>query len=472
MRVPSLKVLVLLLACCAGAATRAAAQGAHDTHLESALLELLREKGVLTEAECQQLLAIAKERARAEGREVELIESSLQRLAAPDVGVRGGTAGKLLFRSADGKWTMGLRGRMQMRVSSQSDDAPNIDSNADLDTEGGVNFSVPRVRFGVAGNAGAENVKYNLEWDMGTTSTLNAAAAQAGARAFNLRAAYVDWGFANGTTLRFGQAKFPFGREEQISGFGISLMERSLASNNFTPSWEPLAMLSGTLGGGALDWSAAVSNGDGQSINNNDGDAENGLRQGVRLVWNAVGEPIKTDGPSFQTLAAGDTRAAFGASWMKNDNSVDKNTKAPITAAGGKSVRDSESLGLDFQLMSGPWSFMAEWFERKEDRIGLAGQRDDGTTLQLGYFLVPNAWELVARVSRLSPSGNAAAPTAGVLANTQAREVTLGLNRYLDGHNSKWMFDVVRTDFHHVVGVPLGEDVDTTQYRIQYQAIF
>ncbi|MGQ0554210.1 MAG: porin [Planctomycetota bacterium] len=468
----NVRITLALLCVLAGfLAAPATAQATDGTTVEVAILDVLLARGLIDQPTYEELLALAREKAAGSRSEIDLIEGRLERLRAADVAVSGGTAGKLLFKSPDGKWSMGMRGRVQLRASSQTNDAPNIDSNVDADGEDGQNFSLPRVRFGLSGQAGAENVTYNVEWDMSSTSTLNGAAAQAGAKAFNLRAGYVDWGFQNGMTLRFGHGKFPFGREELMSAFNLSLMERSLASNNFTPSYEPMAMLYGTSGANEFEYYAAVSNGDGAMVQNNDGDSENGLRHGVRVVWNAVGAPLKADGPSFQTLEKGDTRFAMGASWMKNDNSVDKNTKGAITAAGGSSVRDSTSLGLDLQLMSGPWSVLAEWFDRDEERVGLPGQRDDGQTLQIGYFLEPRVWELVARVSRVDASSTANAPTAGVLANTDAKELTLGVNRYFDGHNSKWMFDVVRTNFsnHALAG---GEDVDTTQYRLQYQAVF
>ncbi|MGQ0554267.1 MAG: porin [Planctomycetota bacterium] len=472
MRIVTRVLPAALLAALAWLPSSASAQATDASSVETAILDVLLAQGLIDQTQYEQLLAMAREKVADSRGEIDLIEGRLERLRAAAVTVDGGAPGKLLFRSPDGKWSLGLKGRIQARVISQKDDAPNIDSNTDLDTESGVNFSTPRVRLGFEGQAGAENVKYKLEWDMSTTGTLNAGAAAGAANAFNLRHAFVDWGFENGLSLRFGQSKFPFGREENISSGNIALMDRSLASNRFAPAYEPMAMLFGTGNGGEYEYYAAVSNGDGRSINNNDGDSENGVRKGVRFVWNAVGTPLKADGPAFQTVDSGETKVSFGASWMKNDNAVDIATKGAITAAGGlASVTDSESLGLDVQAMSGPWSILAEWFDRKEDRLGLPGQRDDGQTLQVGYFLDPHVWEIVARVSRLDASATANAPTAGVLNNTDSKELTLGLNRYVDGHNAKWMFDVVRTTFsNHAVAA--GEDLDNTQYRIQYQAIF
>ncbi|MGQ0554159.1 MAG: porin [Planctomycetota bacterium] len=473
--------LALSAALLLGLPQPAGAQSTDATSVEVAILDILLERGLIDQAQYQGLLTLAREKAAGTRGEIDLIEGRLERLRAADVITTGGTPGKLLFKSPDGKWSMGLKGRLQMRATVQKDDAPNLDANTglpatDVDSESGTNFSVPRVRLSLEGQAGAENVAYKLEWDMSTTAALNGAAAQAGAKAFNMRNAYVDYGFQNGLTLRFGQAKFPFGREENTSAFGTGLMEKSLASNNFTPAYEPLMMLHGKQGEGEWEYYAAISNGDGQSVNNNDGDSENGLRKGVRVVWNLVGQPLKLDGPSFQTLDSGETRASIGASWMKNDNAVDKNTKGTLVA-GAPSVRDSETLGLDFQLMSGRWSVLAEWFDRQEDRVGAAGQRDDGNTLQVGYFLEPHVWEVVARVSRLDGDAVNPAPgaaglppfSAGVLANTDTREMALGVNRYIDGHNSKWMFDVVRTDYRNHA---LVDDIDHTQYRVQYQVIF
>jgi hypothetical protein len=44
-------------------------------------------------------------------------------------------------------------------------------------------------------------------------------------------------------------------------------------------------------------------------------------------------------------------------------------------------------------------------------------------------------------------------------------ELTVGVNRYIDGHNAKWMVDVNTRS-------PNGTSANNKELRLQYQAIF
>jgi len=412
----------------------AGAQQGGDVSMETALLDILREKGLIDATQYDELMKLARERADQRSNETTLIEASLQRLAAPDVQARGGTPTRLLFRSPDGKWSLGLRGEIQARLE---------DFNSEDDTKDGTNFSIPRARIITEGTAGAPNVRYKLMLDMPTNSKIVDPAADA---TTNVRDAYVDWGFTQGNlhSLRFGQFKFPFGREMLTSTSQISFPDISIAATEFAPNYEPAAMFQGQLGDDLFEYQVAAANGEGRGKNNTAGETKDGLREGVRVVFNPLG-PVKNEGPAFQTIADSSLRLSLGAAFMRNEDS----SALATTTVGSK----TETGNLEASLYFGPLSLLAEVYDRTTD-ADTGDLEDLGRTLQAGFFFVPEKWEVVARYSGVDYD-----------AKDDAEERTLGLNWYVDRHNGKWQVDWSRLDNE-------GTTPDATRWRLQYQVLF
>ena len=413
--------------------TVALAQSSADSTLETDLLDILKEKGVITADQYDSLLAAAHKRAEARSNELTLIDASLQRLAAPDVQARGGQPGKLVFRSPDGKWTMGLRGEIQARVEHTDSNDPTKDDN---------NISVPRARLTVEGTAGAPNIRYKLQLDASTNSKPTDPATEPAATP---RDVYVDWGFLETNSLRLGQFKFPFGREQLTSTSQIDLQELSIATNEFTPSYEPAAMVSGLLADGMFEYQAAMSNGEGRGKNNTPGETKNGMRAGARVVWNPLGA-FKLDGPAFQTVDDGSTKLGVGAALMRNEDSSGLNTVTP----GANTETSDFEAGLD----SGPLAVLAEAFHRTTHAQAGGDTIDDGRNFQLGYLFDAARFELVGRYSSIDYG-----------AKDDQFEKTVGVNWYVDRHNAKWM-----ADFSKLSGQ--GSTPDTNRLRLQFQVLF
>ncbi len=413
----------------------AVAQSTDATTVDVAILDVLRARGIIDEPQYEELLALAREKAAAATSEIDLIEGRLARLRAPDasVTVDGGKPGKLTFKSADGKWSMNLKGRLQTRVQTTSSDS---------DTKDGTNFSVARARLGFEGNAGAENVTYKFEVDFSTNSSNSSTSSTKNPQ---LRSGYINWGFENGLNLEFGQFKFPYSRETLTSSANLEFADRSIAAKAFAPEYEPGAMLHGTLNDGEWEYYAAASNGQGAGANNPAGDDQNGLRSGARIVWNPFG-PTQYQGPAFQTVDDGETKLALGASFNQNKDSTGTTTVTPGA--------DTDSTGLEAQLFSGPWSLLAEYYGRSSNLAGAPSTDDDGSTVQVGWFLVPDAWELVARHSDVNME-----------TSDDQTENTIGVNYYVARQAGKWQLNLGRMTFD-------GSSPDQDQITLQYQLIF
>jgi len=396
-------------------------------------MDMLREQGIISSEQYEQLWSLARQRFSSDQAQVDLIEGRLSRLRAPDVQVVGGKPTDLEFRSPDGKWTMGIKGRIQARYE-------NKDSDAEAQT--GQNFSVPRARLTFDGKAGAENIRYKLELDASTNSNISTDDQQRDVRVAD---AWIDWAMAAYSAFRMGQYRFPFGREGAVNSGALALTSTSIAYREFAPGREPGAMVHGRLADDRLDYYTAVSNGDGTGDANAAGESRDGLRDGVRVVWNPLGR-MRADGSAFQTEIEGGTRVALGGSYMVNHDSVGKNTVAPGA--------NTSTAGAEFQLFTGPLSLQAEHYDRTSELDGGAKIDDSGHTEQVGCFLFKDVWELVARHSVIDFD-----------TKTDQTETTLGLNFYRDEHRNQWTLEYAW----------LNDDddaPDARRIRLQWQVMF
>jgi len=438
-----------------------AAQSDDDGNLDVAILDILLERGLIDEAQYDELLALARARAATNASQIDVIEGRLARLTAPDVQVDGGSPGKLEFKSPDGKWSLGVNGYIQARYVSR---------HSDEDDEDGGNFSVPRARVTFAGNAGRENIRYKLELDAGTSSSQDTdldttePSEQKDAR---VKDAYIDYGVTERGSVRFGQFKFPFGREELISDSAGQFNERSIASTTYSPKREPGIGWVGKGPEGLFEYQLTAANGDGENEPNTAdnvvspvvgaGDTGDGLRYGGRFVWYPLGE-MKYDTPAFQTLDGG-SKIAIGVAYMINHDASFLNTVSQALPSGGT---DAETIGAEFQWMIGPFSLLAEYFDRTTDPSGVSDQNDDGYNLQAGCFIVPKEWEVAARLAEVDQTDDSLLGAAAA----KIQETGIAINRYIDGHNGKWMLDYIMLDNETV------DDDDEDQIRLQYQIKF
>ena len=162
------------------------------------------------------------------------------------------------------------------------------------------------------------------------------------------------------------------------------------------------AMLDGAYE--ALRWSLAVQNG-------GDGSG-NDLALTGRLSFDALGEGAdRVEG----ALASGDgTNLTLGAAYHDDASA----------SAGG------DVLALDAFASSGPLAAQLEWLDYGDD--GLYGVFADTSpwSVSASYVVVPDKYEVAVRWQDLDD------------VNDQ-RALTLGINRYLQGHDCKWQLNYV-----------------------------
>ncbi|MGH7428669.1 MAG: OprO/OprP family phosphate-selective porin [Candidatus Methylomirabilaceae bacterium] len=207
------------------------------------VLDIMKEKGQISEEKYQEL----KERAKKEGAGKIL------------AGFEGWTP---YIKSVDGQHKIEFHGRVNFDLRAYESESRNLDANrsnlsptrTDLTTK----FLIRRARLGVD----ATFFKY-LDFKVEGEFQELGADADPSPR-FRLTDGYVELKYWPEFRVRGGQFKVPFSFEELTSSRFIDFVERSLV-NNLVPARDVGGMLHGSLFGGILEYYAGTFNGTGQN---------------------------------------------------------------------------------------------------------------------------------------------------------------------------------------------------------------
>ncbi|MBI4381433.1 MAG: hypothetical protein HY574_09625 [candidate division NC10 bacterium] len=220
-----------------------AAEKKDDKAVLDEVLDILKEKGQITEEKYQEL----KVRAKKEG---------VGKILA---GFKGWTP---YISSADGEHKIEFHGRVHFDMRAYEERSRNLDGNrsnvsatrSDLVT----NFRLRRARLGVDATF-FKYLDFKVEGDFGEQGT-----------PFILTDGYGELNYWREFKIRGGQFKVPFSFEELTSSRFIDFVERSVV-NNLVPARDVGAMVHGSLFGGMVDYGVGIFNGTGQNnFENND----------------------------------------------------------------------------------------------------------------------------------------------------------------------------------------------------------
>jgi phosphate-selective porin OprO and OprP len=464
-----------LLLCAAATAT--AQEGAPKT-VDGKLLEILKRRGVIDEAEFAELKTLEADLVRQADRESELnakIDEMTARLVqdAPKTAYKPGAG--FSWKTADGLFSLNIGGRMQVRFTYGIDD----DNDDDLQ-----DFATQRVRLWLKGVAFDPKLTYEIQFDVngdlpkgsvspGTVATSGgsdgnsdgnidtgsistASASFTGAdRLVELKDAFLNYEISGKAfQLKGGQFKVPYSRHQLTSSGRQSFVDRTTTDPIFAPGRSKGAMFWGALGGEKNDlfeYNAGAFNGEGENLPNND----DGLMWAGRVAVNPTGAVAYSES-DLRPEEDRPFRIALGvnALYHQNDNRTANND-------------DAWSIGLDLTAMWCGFFFTGEFHHREVDPTGaLTSDTDiDGWFAQLGYMIVPQTFEIGFRVAEVdwdyagSPSGTS--PTG-------QREWLGVLNYFWHDHNLK-----AQLDFGHVEARTFNANAeDEWRLRVQVQLVF
>lgn len=326
-----------------------------------------------------------------------------------------------------------LSNRMQVRFTSEDLDTPSAQGTAAPERD---SFRLRRMKTKMDGWAYTKDLAYELQINFADSANV-------------LEDANVSYDFTKGKKafmLKGGQYKVPFGRQELTSSGSQQFVDRAAVSNTFARGRDIGVQLWGTPNNGMIDWRVGVFNGNGRTTSRNDNDD---LQLNARLQWAPFGDP-KYSESDFDS--AGTLLFAIAGEYEESTREV---AAAGTTPA---HQNDQEITGFDAVLKFKGFSLFGEVFDRENVRTGTISDFDDeGYTLQAGYFVIPNKFEIALRVSEFDPNS--------AVGSNERTEDGVAFNYFFNKHSHK-----LQADYRQLENKALRRE--DKEIRIQYQLIF
>lgn len=415
----SLLTAAALLAACV-----LAGQGVQAKTLE----EILKEKGVITEADYKE---VTKSKP---------IDYKLG---------KGFT-----FTSADEKFQLSVGGFMQVRYSFFDNDATNDVSQ----------FNLAKGRLIFSGYAFTKDLTYMLQFGL-----------EQSGNARMLENAWLRYRVVDELQLTGGQTKLVYSRQNMASVGNLQFVAVSPVTSAFSPGYDLGAVVSGKVLGDLINYDLSVSNGAGQTSTRQSAGATNNMAFLAHLQVNPLGafgysegdpqlsqKPLVTVGSSFYRNTLRKTAAATfettnngyaGASgWLGSNAAV----------FGSNEKVDINSFVIDAAAKWMGAFVQAEYFWGQADgAITDSTLRAQGYYAQAGYCILPKRLEAAVRYSYLDPNRDRA--------NDTQTEIIGAVSYYFNNHNLKLQADVGSI---HRQNPTNGTRTDDMQYRMQATVAF
>lgn len=368
------------------------------------LIRILIEKDIITSEEAKSLKEeVKKEEASKEETKAEA-PSGDKWTDKVEVGYKKGA----YIKTTDDRFSLKLNVRTQglFRYESPEDEK---DSSS---------FSVKRARLLAGGNVFYPWMQYNTQITLeGGGSALRDA---------YIEATYFDW-----AQPRIGQYKVPFDREFLTSAFNLQLIDRSIASSQFSLQRDIGLQFAGKFFKNQLNYAVGMFNGSGA----NQGNVNNNFMYVGRLVWTPFGaypySQAALDTPDSPKLAFG----MAGAYLPGLDPGERKTLAGPL---GNTNILPVESdvyeLVADLAFKYQNFSFEGGYYFRNIDPnepTPFGDENAQGFYLQGGYFVIPKKLELAARYAWVNPDN------PNQTDDNEQQEYTGGLSYYIYGHDLK-----------------------------------
>ena len=361
--------------------------------------------------------------------------------------------------AADSSFSMKFSTRIQTLFVAEAGLTDSVDWS-DI----GTSTQIRRARLKFDGFAYSKKVQYKIELGL-TNSDIGNPVAQ-GSNASNIMLdAIVDWNFYKHFSLVVGQTKLPGNRERVISSQALQFVDRSLLNSQFNIDRDLGIQLRHYFKIGkafVVKEVIAVTQGEGRNITKGN---EGGYDYTGRLELLPFGEFAgKGDYFSSDLSREPKPKLALGVTYDNNDRaSKEKGQLGSIMAE----KRTLQTVFADLMFKYKGFSFMAEYCNKQSVRTPVVtydsnGDPDKSFYTGAGYncqmgFLFKNNWEIAGRYTFIDPE-----KITGRSAETQ---YTLGLSKYIVGHNLKFQSDISLLEEE-------GNDVPELMFRMQVELAF
>jgi len=405
----------LLTAAALLAAVVLAGQGAQAKTLE----DILKEKGVITEADY-------KEVTKSKPLNYKL-------------------GGGFTVTSADEKFQLTIGGRVMVRYSFLDKDMGQDNSKFDLATG----------QLWWTGYAFTKDLTYNVRINVANSG-----------KNTMLETAFLKYRFIDEVQLLAGQDKLAYSRQNLAAVGNLQFVAVSPATAAFSPGYDLGAAASGNVLGGLANYVIGLSNGAGATT------ARSGNNHAflARVQVNPLGayayaegdpqrseKPLATVGASYYSNALARSGAGFETNNLGYASSTGWLGKNAAYFNAAEKV-DINSFNIDAAVKWMGASVQAEYFWGQGDgQITDNTVRAQGYYVQAGYMILPKL-EVGMRYSYLDPNRD--------LANDTTTEVLGGVSYYFNNHNLKVQADIAN------IHDQKANRSDDMQYRMQATLVF
>lgn len=426
-------------------ALTAAAQNAQAKSLE----EVLKEKGVITEADYADILKSAPK--------------------SKPVDYKLGKG--FTFTSPDEKFQLSLNGNLQLLYTYQQNDGVGKEPKSE--------WKLRRIKTGFSGYAYSKDLTYKvlLNWAElgGSTNSTKV-----------LEEAYLNYKIVDEAQIQVGEDKVQYGRQEITSSGAQQFVDRSFVVNAFKPSYDIGLNFHGDVMKGLFKYDLQWVGGKGQNTTS----STNNNAYNIRLAVNPLGEmkyseadldmsakPLLGIGTSYyhntlKLTSTADAAAKITNAFETNNNSyagssgwLGKNASVfQLAPAAGKFLSQNVNINTFETDMAFKWmglSAQAEYFWG--EGVGQTNNKtviSNGFYVQAGYMVLPKQVELAMRYAWMDYNRSKT--------NDNQTEVTGAVSWYPKGHNLKIQGDITGQHIQQTTGMPL----DNMIYRVQTQINF
>ncbi|WP_436517714.1 porin [Ekhidna sp. To15] len=295
---------------------------------------------------------------------------------------------------------------------------------------------VRRTRLKFDGWAIDPDIVYKLELAISNRDQRSGHADEFGNTANIVLDAVVKWKFADNWQVWWGQTKLPGNRERVISSQNLQFVDRSLVNSRYNLDRDVGIQLRHKSASDKFRQILAVSMGQGRNvIDRNPG---GGHQITGRLEFLPMGSFTgKGDYFGSDLKRESTPKLSIGVTGDINLNASRSrgNLGGFLTDTDGEYIsNDLKSFIADMMFKYNGISAMSEFVKRNsEDDTGIYGT-GTGFVFQAGY-LFPSNWEVAGRFTDINADA-----TQAVFADQ--KEYTLGLSRYVSGHDLKFQTDI------------------------------
>lgn len=319
------------------------------------------------------------------------------------------------FESADGRFTLRIAGRLQVRYTYEDPD--------EGDSSG--SFRIRRGRLGLSGTA-FEKWNYAVQLEL------------PGSGGTQLLDANLSYRLSPMATLWLGQGKSYFGRQQLNSSGNLHFVDRTITNGRFTPGRQQGIALVGQNESRTFEYNLGLYNGNGINQSRNDNDDYMTV---ARAVWTPFGAYSPTES-AFDY--PGSPKLALGVAGMTS------------TEGAGADAVDVTRLGLELAFKIRGLNMTGEYFTEEADPVAGPSADTDGWYYQLGYLFPGRQHEIAGRYAVISPDSPASSDQV---------ETGIAYSYYMNRHSLK-----LQTDLRNIEDNALG--TDDRELRLQLQLAF